>query len=73
MTSLSAFGLFAVTAMLVCYVLDERSRWFILAIVAGPRMEGYAIRVSRSARADSQALWPRRECIERPWLRCTRG
>jgi hypothetical protein len=31
MTSLSAFGLFAVTAMLVCYALEERSRWFTLA------------------------------------------
>jgi hypothetical protein len=27
---LSAFGLFAVTAMLVCYALERRSRWFIL-------------------------------------------
>ena len=25
------FGLFAVTAMLVCYALEARSRWFILA------------------------------------------
>jgi hypothetical protein len=31
MTSLTIFGLFAVTAMLVCYALEERSRWFILA------------------------------------------
>jgi hypothetical protein len=30
MDRLSAFGLFAVTAMLVCYALEERSRWFIL-------------------------------------------
>jgi hypothetical protein len=28
---LSAFGLFAVTAMLVFYALERRSRWFILA------------------------------------------
>jgi hypothetical protein len=28
---LSLFGLFAVTAMLVCYALENRSRWFILA------------------------------------------
>ncbi len=27
--ALSAFGLFAVGAMLVCYALEERSRWFI--------------------------------------------
>jgi hypothetical protein len=31
MTPLSIFGLFAVTAMLVCYALEGRSRWFILA------------------------------------------
>jgi hypothetical protein len=30
-TALSAFGLFAVTAMLVCYALEDRSPWFILA------------------------------------------
>ncbi len=27
---LTAFGLFAVTAMLVCYALEKRSRWYIL-------------------------------------------
>jgi len=31
MDTLTAFGLFAVTAMLVSYALEERSRWFILA------------------------------------------
>jgi hypothetical protein len=31
MDGLSAFGLFAVTAMLVCYALERRSPWFILA------------------------------------------
>jgi hypothetical protein len=30
MTALSAFGLFAVTAMLVCYALEDRSPWFVL-------------------------------------------
>ena len=30
MTPLSAFGLFAVTAMLACYALEERSHWFVL-------------------------------------------
>ncbi len=29
-TPLTIFGLFAVTAMLVCYALEARSRWFIL-------------------------------------------
>jgi hypothetical protein len=31
MDALSLFGLFAVTAMLVCYALEHRSQWFILA------------------------------------------
>jgi hypothetical protein len=30
MTPLSFFGLFAVTAMLICYACEKRSRWFIL-------------------------------------------
>ena len=30
MSLLSSFGLFAVTAMLVCYALEKRSRWFVL-------------------------------------------
>lgn len=31
MDSLSFFGLFAVTAMLACYALEDRSPWFTLA------------------------------------------
>ena len=31
MDALSLFGLFAVTAMLVAYALEDRSHWFILA------------------------------------------
>ncbi len=30
MDGLTLFGLFAVTLMLVCYALEERSLWFIL-------------------------------------------
>ena len=30
-SALSAFGLFSVGAMLVCYALEDRSPWFILA------------------------------------------
>jgi hypothetical protein len=39
MTHLTIFGLFAVTAMLVCYAMEARSRWFILAF-AGSCMLG---------------------------------
>ena len=31
MTLLSAFGLLAVTTMLITYTLEERSPWFVLA------------------------------------------
>ena len=30
MSSITLFGLFAVTAMLVTYALESRSRWFVL-------------------------------------------
>jgi hypothetical protein len=31
MDALSLFGLFAVTAMVIFYVLEDRSPWFVLA------------------------------------------
>ncbi len=31
MNRLTLFGLFAVTAMLITYALENRSRWFVLA------------------------------------------
>jgi len=34
MSLLSLFGLFAVTTMVVCYALEQRSSWFILAFAA---------------------------------------
>ena len=34
MDGLTLFGLFAVTAMLASYALEDRSRWFILAFAA---------------------------------------
>jgi hypothetical protein len=34
MDALTAFGLLAVTAMLVCYALEDRSSWFVLAFAA---------------------------------------
>ncbi|HTU02214.1 MAG TPA: hypothetical protein VMG58_10375 [Candidatus Sulfotelmatobacter sp.] len=34
MDRLAFFGLFAVTAMLVCYALERHSPWFILAFAA---------------------------------------
>jgi hypothetical protein len=34
MDRLTLFGLFAVTAMLVTYALEDRSHWFVLAFAA---------------------------------------
>jgi len=34
MSRLSLFGLFAVAAMVLCYALEKRSRWFILGFAA---------------------------------------
>src|SRR4051812_3287249 len=34
MDALTLFGLFAVTAMLVCYALEDRSHWFVLLFAA---------------------------------------
>jgi hypothetical protein len=48
--TLTAFGLFAVTAMLACYALEERSRWFILAFAVSC--------VLGSAYGFLQGAWP---------------
>ena len=34
MDGLSLFGLLAVTGMMICYALEDRSAWFILAFAA---------------------------------------
>ncbi|MHB8285862.1 MAG: hypothetical protein ACYDD1_14455 [Caulobacteraceae bacterium] len=50
MNLLTAFGLFAVTAMLVCYALERRSSWWVLAF-AGSCWLG-------SAYGFMQGAWP---------------
>ncbi len=50
MSALDAFGLFAVSAMLVCYALEERSAWYVLAF-AGACVLG-------SAYGFAQGAWP---------------
>jgi hypothetical protein len=50
MDALTAFGLFAVTAMLICYALEDRSHWFGLAF-AGSGALG-------SAYGFLQGAWP---------------
>ena len=34
MDALTLFGLFAVTAMLIFYALEDRSHWYVLAFAA---------------------------------------
>ena len=50
MDALTLFGLFAVTAMLVSYALEDRSHWFVLAF-AGACLLG-------SAYGFIQGAWP---------------
>jgi hypothetical protein len=50
MDLLTAFGLFAVTAMLVCYALENHSRWFVLAFAAACALG--------SAYGFQQGAWP---------------
>ncbi len=50
MNGLTLFGLFAVTAMLICYALEDRNAWFILAFAAACAMG--------SAYGFLQGSWP---------------
>ena len=50
MDRLTIFGLFAVTAMLVFYALEERSHWFVLAFAGSC--------VLASAYGFFQGAWP---------------
>lgn len=50
MDRVTLFGLFAVTAMLVCYALEHRSHWYVLAFAASCAMA--------SAYGFLQGAWP---------------
>jgi hypothetical protein len=50
MNGVTIFGLVAVTAMLVCYALEKRSHWFILAFAGSC--------VLASAYGFLQGAWP---------------
>jgi hypothetical protein len=50
MNSPTLFGLFALTAMLVCYALEERSPWFVLGFAGAC--------VLASAYGFLQGAWP---------------
>jgi len=50
MDPLTLFGLIAVTLMLICYALEDRSRWFVLAFAGSC--------VLASAYGFLQGAWP---------------
>lgn len=50
MDPLAAFGLFAVTAMLLCYAAEDRSPWFVLAFAGACALA--------SAYGFLQGAWP---------------
>jgi hypothetical protein len=74
MDGLTAFGLFAVTAMLVCYALEEQSTWLILAFAAACGLGSLwvpsgrlAVRIGRSdlgARGPSSLALCRADALE---------
>jgi hypothetical protein len=47
---LNLFGLFAVSAMLLCYALEQRSRWYILGFASACALG--------SANGFLQGAWP---------------
>jgi hypothetical protein len=73
MDSLTAFGLFAVTAMLVTYALEDRTSWFILAF-AGACALGSAYGFLQGAWPFGliEAIWAV-VALRRWWLKMNRG
>jgi hypothetical protein len=55
MSLLTAFGLFSVTAMLVCYALESKSSWFILGFAGACTLES----VYDFCRAHGPSEWSR--------------
>lgn len=58
MDRLTAFGFFAVSAMLLCYALEKRSHWFILAFAVSCALG--------SVYGFLQGAWPF-GCVEAVW------
>src|SRR5262245_17974854 len=56
MDILDAFGLFAVTAMLVCYALEDQSPWFILAFAERVRSNRVSAIATRILKIGDQRL-----------------
>jgi hypothetical protein len=56
MDALNAFGLLAVTAMLICYALEDRSHWLVLAFAAACAL----VSVYGSCKEPGRSEWSRR-------------
>jgi hypothetical protein len=65
---LTLFGLFAVIGMLVCYALERRNRWFVLAF-AGSCMMGSAYGFLQGAWTSGlvEAVWSA-VAVRRWWI-----
>jgi hypothetical protein len=72
MDGLTIFGLFAVTAMLICYALEGRSHWFVLAF-AGACLLGAAYGFLQGASPFGlvEAVWA--VVAARRWLMTSRN
>jgi hypothetical protein len=73
MTLLSAFGLLAVTAMLVTYALESKSPWFILAFALACAMASvYGFLQGAWPFGLVEAVWSG-VAVRRWWLRANMG
>ena len=72
MDALTAFGLFAVTAMLVCYALEDRTPWFTLAFARACAMGSlYGFFQGAWAFGIVEAIWT--VVALRRWMRLLRS
>ncbi len=70
MSKLNLFGLFAVTAMLVCYALEDRSPWYVLAFaVACALGSAYGFLQGAWPFGIVEAVWGL-VALRRWWLAC---
>lgn len=72
MDRLALFGLVSVTAMLVCYALEDRSRWFVLAFAGACAMGSvYGFLQRAWPFGVVEAIWSL-VAVRRWWLRTDR-
>ena len=72
MDRIALFGLVSVTAMLVCYALEDRSRWFVLAFAGACAMGSvYGFLQGAWPFGVVEAIWYL-VAVRRWWLRTNR-